>query len=91
MFLTHAPFAVSLQDTMSIILKRSQGETFSAPTERATFIKRGKVDFMIEGAMEEFAAETTLEVRSKTRLDDEVSLGATWMEVQTDETRMIRE
>jgi hypothetical protein len=29
--LTHAPFAVSLQDAMAIILKRSQDETFSAP------------------------------------------------------------
>jgi hypothetical protein len=27
-FLTHAPFAVSLQDAMAIILKRSQEETF---------------------------------------------------------------
>jgi hypothetical protein len=30
-FLTHAPFAVSLQDAMAIILKRSQDETFSDP------------------------------------------------------------
>jgi hypothetical protein len=30
--LIHAPFAVSLQDAMAIILKRSQDETFSAPT-----------------------------------------------------------
>jgi hypothetical protein len=30
-FLAHAPFAVSLQDAMAIILKRSQEETFSAP------------------------------------------------------------
>jgi hypothetical protein len=29
--LTHAPYAVSLQDAMAIILKRSQCETFSAP------------------------------------------------------------
>jgi hypothetical protein len=28
-FLAHAPFAVSLQDKMAIILKRSQEETFS--------------------------------------------------------------
>jgi hypothetical protein len=33
LLLTHAPFAVSLQDAMAIILKRSQDETFSAPTE----------------------------------------------------------
>jgi hypothetical protein len=31
-FLTHAPFAVSLQDAMAIILKRSQEETFSDPS-----------------------------------------------------------
>jgi hypothetical protein len=30
-FLTRAPFAVSLQDAMAIVLKRSQDETFSAP------------------------------------------------------------
>jgi hypothetical protein len=30
-FLTHAPFAVSLQDAMAIILKRSQEETLSSP------------------------------------------------------------
>jgi hypothetical protein len=30
-FLTHAPFDVSLQDAITIILKRSQEETFSAP------------------------------------------------------------
>jgi hypothetical protein len=41
-FLTHAPFDVSIQDTMVIILKRSQEETFSAPAEWATFIKQGK-------------------------------------------------
>jgi hypothetical protein len=29
--LAHAPFAVSLQDEMAIIVKRSQEETFSAP------------------------------------------------------------
>jgi hypothetical protein len=32
-FLTHAPFAVSLQDAMAIILKRSQEETLSSPSE----------------------------------------------------------
>jgi hypothetical protein len=41
-FLTHAPFAVSLQDAMAIVLKRSQEETFSAPAEWVTFIKQGK-------------------------------------------------
>jgi hypothetical protein len=40
--LIHAPFAVSLQDAMVIILKRSQEETFSAPEEWANFIKQGK-------------------------------------------------
>jgi hypothetical protein len=90
-FLTHAPFAVSLQDAMTIILERSQVETFSAPTEWATFIKRGSVDVAIEVSMEEFAVDTTLEVRRKTRLDDEHSSGAPWMEVQMDETRMLRE
>jgi hypothetical protein len=30
-FITHAPFAVSLQDAMAIILKRSQEEKISAP------------------------------------------------------------
>jgi hypothetical protein len=39
---SHAPFAVSLQDTMTIILKRSQDETFSAPAEWATFINQVK-------------------------------------------------
>jgi hypothetical protein len=29
--------------------------------------------------MEEFVADTTLEVRRNTQLDDEVSLGAPWM------------
>jgi hypothetical protein len=41
--------------------------------------------------MEEFAVDTTLEIKRKTRLDDEVSSGAPWMEVQTDETWMLRE
>jgi hypothetical protein len=40
--LTHAPFDVSLQDAMAIILKRSQDQTFSAPAEWATFINQGK-------------------------------------------------
>jgi hypothetical protein len=30
-FLTHAPFPVSLQDAITIILKRSQDQTFSDP------------------------------------------------------------
>jgi hypothetical protein len=68
--LTHAPFDVSIQDTMAIILERSQVETFSAPTEWATFTKRGNVDVMIEVAMEEFATDTTLEIRWKTQLYD---------------------
>jgi hypothetical protein len=38
-FLTQAPFAVSLQDAMAIILKRSQEEKLPAPVEWATFIK----------------------------------------------------
>jgi hypothetical protein len=37
--LAHSPFSVSLQDAMAVILKRSQDETFSAPSEWATFIK----------------------------------------------------
>jgi hypothetical protein len=41
-FLTHAPFAVSLQDEMAIILKRSQEETLSAPAEWVTFVRQGK-------------------------------------------------
>jgi hypothetical protein len=82
---------MSLQDAMAIILERSQVETFSAPTEWATFIRRGNVDVTIEVAMAEFAVDTTLEVRPKTHLDDEVSLGAPWMEVHMDEIRMLRE
>jgi hypothetical protein len=38
-FLTHATFAVSLQDAMAIILKRSQEIKISAPAEWVTFIK----------------------------------------------------
>jgi hypothetical protein len=90
-FFTHAYFSVSLQDAMSIILKRSQDETFSAPTEWATFIKQGEAQGTIEEAMVEFAADTTLEVRRKTRLDDVVSLLAPRVEVQTDETWMLPE
>jgi predicted choloylglycine hydrolase len=41
-FLTRAPFAVSLQDAMAIILERNQDQTFSAPAKWATFINRGK-------------------------------------------------
>jgi hypothetical protein len=89
--LTQSPFAVSLQDSMSIILKRSQDQTFSSPTEWATFVKQGKAQGPIEGAMVEFAADTTLEVRGKTRLDDVVSLVAPRVEVQTDETWILPE
>jgi hypothetical protein len=90
-FLTHAPFAVSLQDTMAIILKRSQEEIFSSPAEWVTFIKQGKVQCTIEEYMVDFAADTTLEVRRKTRLDDVVSLVAPGVEVQTDKTWMLPE
>jgi hypothetical protein len=76
---------------MAIILERSQVEKFPAPTEWTTFIRRGNVDVTIEAAMAEFAADTTLEVRRKSQLDDEVSSGAPWIEVHTDETRMLRE
>jgi hypothetical protein len=82
-FLTHDPFDVSLQDAMVIILKRSQEETFSSPAEWVTFIKQGKAQGTIEEAMVDFIADTTLEVRRKTRLDDVVSLVAPWVEVQT--------
>jgi hypothetical protein len=41
--------------------------------------------------MEEFAADTTLEVRRKSQLDDEVSSGAPWMEVHMDETLILRQ
>jgi hypothetical protein len=50
-FLTHAPFAVSLQDVMVIILKRSQDEMFSAPAEWATFIQRCKAEVSIDEAI----------------------------------------
>jgi hypothetical protein len=89
--LTHATFAVSLQDAMAIILKRSQDETFPDPAEWATFIKQGKTQGTIEEAMVEFAEDTTLEVRRKTRLYDVVSLLAPRVEVQTDENWMIPE
>jgi hypothetical protein len=90
-FLAHAPFAVSLQDAMAIILKRRQEETFSAPAEWDTFIKQGKAQGNIEEAMVDLAADTILEVRWKTRLDDVVSLVAPGVEVQTDETWMLPE
>jgi hypothetical protein len=89
--LTHAPFALSLQDAMAIILKRSQDQTFSSPPECATFIKQGKAQGTIDEAMVEVAKDTTLEVRRKTRLDDVVSLVSPRMEVQTDETWMLPE
>jgi hypothetical protein len=90
-FLTHAPFTVSLQDAIAIVLKRSQDEIFSATEEWATFIKQGKAQGTLEEAMVDFAADTTLEVRKKTRLDDVVSLVAPGVEVQTDETWMLPE
>jgi hypothetical protein len=52
---------------------------------------QGNVYVTIEAAMAEFAADTTLEVRWKSQLVDEVSSGSTWMEVHTDETRMLCE
>jgi hypothetical protein len=76
---------------MAIILKRSQDQTFSDPAEWATFIKQGKAQGTIEEDMVEFAADTSLEVRSKTRLDDVVSLVAPRVEVQTDESWMLPE
>jgi hypothetical protein len=91
LFLTHAPFAISLQDAMAIILKRSQEEKLSAPEEWATFINQGKAQGTIEEDMVDLAADTTLEVRRKTRLDDVVSLVAPGVEVQTDETWMLPE
>jgi hypothetical protein len=86
LFLTYAPFAVSLQDAMAIILKRSQEETFSAPTEWVNFIKQGKAQGKTEEAMVELTADTTFEVRRKTRLDYVVSLVAPGVEVHTDRT-----
>jgi hypothetical protein len=86
--LTHAPFAVSLQDAMAIILKRSQEEKLSAPVEWVTFVKQGKAQGTIEETMVDFAADTTLEVRRKTRLDDVVSLVAPGVEVQTNELHL---
>jgi hypothetical protein len=71
---------------MAIILKRSQEETFSAPSEWITFINEGKAKGTIEGAMVDFTADTTLEVRRNTWLDDVVSLVAPWVEVQRDRT-----
>jgi hypothetical protein len=41
--------------------------------------------------MVDFAADTALEVRRKTRLDDVVSLVAPGVEVQTDETWILPE
>jgi hypothetical protein len=76
---------------MAIILKRSQDETFSAPAEWATFIKQVKAQGTIEEAVVEFAADTNLEVRRKTRLDDGISLLSPRVEVQTDETWMLPE
>jgi hypothetical protein len=83
-FLTHAPLAASPQDAMVIILKISQDKSFLAPVEWDTFIKQGKAEVTIEEAMVEFVADTNLEVRRKKRLDDEVSLVAPRVEVQSD-------
>jgi hypothetical protein len=47
-FLTHAPFALSLQDALAIILKISQEEVFSARAEWVAFIKQGKAQGKIE-------------------------------------------
>jgi hypothetical protein len=66
-------------------------KTFSSPAEWATFIKQGKAKCAIEEAMVEFVADTTLEVRRKTRLDDVVSLVAPRVEAQKDETLMLPE
>jgi hypothetical protein len=90
-YLTHAPFAVSLKDAMSIILKRSQDQTVLAPAEWSTFIKQDKIQGTIEEAMVELVADTILEVKRKTRLDDVVSLVAPRVEVQMDETWMLPE
>jgi hypothetical protein len=76
---------------MAIIPKRSQDQTFLAPVELATFIKQDKAEVTIEEAMVEFAADTTLEVRRKTWLDDVVSLVFPRVEVQMDETWMLPE
>jgi hypothetical protein len=84
------PFLSKVQ-AMAIILKRSQDEIFSAPAEWATFIKQGKSQCILEEAMVDFAADTTLGVRRKTRLDDVVSLVAPGVEVQMDETWMLPE
>jgi hypothetical protein len=76
---------------MAIILARSQVETFSAPAEWDTFIRQSNADVTIEAAMAEFAADTILQVRRKTRLDDVVSLVSPGVEVQTDETCILPE
>jgi hypothetical protein len=81
-FLTHAPFAVSLQDAMAIILKGSQAEMFLATEELATFIQRCKSEVTIDEAMVYFKADETLEVRWKKMTEDEVSLVAPRLEVR---------
>jgi hypothetical protein len=48
------------------------------------YINQGKTQSTIEEYMVDFAAEKTLEVRSKSRLHDVVSLVAPGVEVQTD-------
>jgi hypothetical protein len=57
----------------------------SLQDEMAIILKRSQDQtFWIEEAMVEFAVDTTLELRINTRLDDEVSLVATRVEVQAD-------
>jgi hypothetical protein len=51
----------------------------------------GQGTMQIEESMVDFAEDTTLEGRRKTRLDDVVSLVAPGVEVQTDETWMLPE
>jgi hypothetical protein len=76
---------------MAIILKRSQDQTFLVSAEWANFINQGKAQGIIEEAMVDFVADTTLEVRRKTWMDDVVSLAAPRVEVQMDETWVLPE
>jgi hypothetical protein len=57
-----------------------------APVEWSTFIKQGNAEDKIEKAMVEFVADTTLEVRRKTRLDNLVSMVAPMVIVQMEKT-----
>jgi hypothetical protein len=56
-----------------------------------TFIKQGKAQGTIEEDMVDFTADTTLEVRRKTQLDDVVSLVALGVEVKMDIAWMLPE